>query len=222
VRQKLKRFEANKHSRNILEPGKPLFNKIKGKWDEKYFKNDHPIVVELGCGNGEYTTGLAEQNPQTNYVGVDIKGDRLFVGSQHAMEKNLRNVAFLRTSVHHLEDHFSSNELDEIWITFPDPRPKGREEKRRLTHPRFLHIYRNILSDAGFVKLKTDNSGFFQYTLDLLQRGEVKVNALEYTWDLDSSYLLPDHFEIETKYERIWKSRGSKSKYLKFQFEKCN
>ena len=222
MRQKLIRFEANKLRKNIIEPGKPLFDQIKGKWNQLYFNNENPIVIELGCGNGEYTVGLAEKDPDRNYIGIDVKGDRIHVGSSYAMENNLDNVGFLRTSVHQLENFFEENEVAEIWITFPDPRPKDREERRRLTYPRFMDIYRKILSEDGVVKLKTDNTGFFEYTLDLLQQGIVKNKALSYTKDLDNSKMNEEHFGIETKYERIWKERGSRIKYLKFQFENYN
>ncbi|XOV95064.1 MAG: tRNA (guanosine(46)-N7)-methyltransferase TrmB [Bacteroidota bacterium] len=222
MRQKLKRFEVNKQRENIIEPGKPLFNEIKGKWNELYFKNSHPIVIELGCGNGEYTVGLAEKNPDSNYIGIDVKGDRIYVGSTYAVENKLNNVAFLRTSVHDLESFFSEHEVEEIWITFPDPRPKSREERRRLTHPRFMSIFNKILTEDGWVKLKTDNTGFFEYTLELIQEGIIKTKSLKSTTDLDASDLKGDHFDIETKYEKIWKNKGSKIKYLKFQFENCN
>ena len=222
MRQKLIRFEANKLRKNIIEPGKPLFDQIKGKWNQDYFKNDNPIVIELGCGNGEYTVGLAEKDPDRNYIGIDVKGDRIHVGSTYALEHNLNNVGFLRTSVHQLENFFEENEVAEVWITFPDPRPKDREEKRRLTYPRFMEIYRKILCENGVVKLKTDNTSFFEYTLDLLQQGIVKNKALSFTKDLDNSEMKEEHFGIETKYERIWKERGSRIKYLKFQFENYN
>lgn len=222
MRQKLIRFEANKLRKNIIEPGKPLFDQIKGNWNQVYFNNDNPIVIELGCGNGEYTVGLAEKDPARNYIGIDVKGDRIYVGSTYAIENKLDNVGFLRTSVHQLEDFFEENEVAEIWITFPDPRPKDREEKRRLTYPRFMKIYKKILTEEGTLNLKTDNTGFFEYTLDLLQQGTVKNKSLAYTKDLDNSLMIDDHFGIETKYEKIWKARGSKIKYLKFQFENYN
>ncbi len=222
MRQKLIRFEANKLRKNIIEPGKPLFDQIKGNWNQVYFNNDNPIVIELGCGNGEYTVGLAEKDPDRNYIGIDVKGDRIYVGSTYAIENKLDNVGFLRTSVHQLEDFFEENEVAEIWITFPDPRPKDREEKRRLTYPRFMKIYKKILTEEGTLNLKTDNTGFFEYTLDLLQQGTVKNKSLSYTKDLDNSLMIDDHFGIETKYEKIWKARGSKIKYLKFQFENYN
>ena len=222
MRQKLIRFEANKERKNILEPGKPLFDQIKGNWNTLYFNNDHPIVIELGCGRGEYTVGLAEQDPTKNYIGIDIKGDRIHVGSTYAIENQLDHVAFLRTSVHHLANFFEENEVSEIWITFPDPRPKDREEKRRLTYPRFMNIYQCMLRKDGYLKLKTDNTGFFDYTLSLIEDNKVKVKSLIHTHDLYHSDLLVDHHGIMTKYEKIWTERGSKIKYLKFQFEDYN
>ncbi|RED94921.1 tRNA (guanosine(46)-N7)-methyltransferase TrmB [Marinoscillum furvescens] len=218
MRQKLKRFAENARRANIIEPGKPLFEEIKGQWNQLYFKNERPITVELGCGNGEYTVGLAEVDPQSNYIGVDLKGDRLYQGSTHAIEHKLANVGFLRTQIHQLDKFFAPGEVDEFWLTFPDPRPKKREIRRRLSNPRFLKLYQQACKARGWFKFKTDNTPLFEYTLEVLQ-DEFPVDDLVYTFDLYASDLQGDHHGIKTRYEGIWTEKGERIKYLKFRFK---
>ena len=215
-RKKLVRFAQNDEAHNVIQQGKELFTKIKGNWDQLYFQNQQPIVLELGCGRGEYSVGLARVFPQKNFIGIDIKGSRIWKGSQIAIEENLNNVAFLRTKIQNLEDFFAENEVSEIWITFPDPRPRDRDERRRLTAPRFLEIYRKLLKDNGLVHLKTDNSELFNYTLEILQ--EQKPQNLIHTHDLYNSELNNLHFGIKTNYETIFTEKGFKIKYLQFSF----
>ena len=136
ARQKRKKFAENELRDNIVQPGKEKFGQLKSRWGEVQFGNDNPIVLELGCGRGEYTVGLARLFPDKNFIGVDIKGDRMFKGSKAAEEEGLENVAFLRIMIQDIEEHFAENEVDEIWVTFPDPRPKKRDAKRRHTSPR--------------------------------------------------------------------------------------
>lgn len=217
MRQKLIRFAENARRENIIEPGKELYEKIKGNWHQLYFKNERPITVELGCGNGEYTVGLANVNPKGNYIGVDIKGDRLFKGSTEAIENSMENVAFLRTQIHQLENFFQPNEVDEFWLTFPDPRPRLRDAKRRLSSPRFLDIYKRLCKEDGWFRFKTDNTPLFEYTLEVLN-GEFPVRNLSYTFDLYQSEYMSEHYGIQTKYEGIWTEKGEKIKYMKFQF----
>ncbi len=217
MRSKLKRFAENALRENILEPGKPLYEEIKGKWSD-YFKNDNGLVVELGCGRGEYAIGLAEQYPNQNFIGVDIKGDRIWVGSTQAIERNLNNVAFLRTQILLIEKFFEADEIDELWITFPDPRPKDRDIKRRLTSPRFMEMYRRILKNDGWVKFKTDSTSLFEYTLEIINDGTLQVQDLAYTFDLYESPYQNEHFGIKTKYEKIFSEKGEKIKYMKFRF----
>ncbi len=219
MRKKLFRFAENTRRANIIEPGKPLFDKIKGKWHQLYFKNERPVTVELGCGDGEYTVGLAEVDTSRNYIGVDIKGDRLYQGSTYALERQLDHVAFLRTKVHQLEDFFEAGEVDEFWLTFPDPRPRDRDIRRRLSNPRFLDKYRLLGKKNAEFKFKTDSTSLFDYTLDVLTM-QYEVEGLTYTHDLYSNAeLLKDHHGIKTKYERIWSDKGEKIKYLKFRFK---
>ena len=214
-RSKTKKFEANREADNIIQVGKPLFEKIKGKWSESFFKNNNPISVELGCGRGEYTVGLAQVFPAKNYIGVDIKGDRIYKGSQEAMELGLKNAAFLRTKIHDIQNFFEEGELDEIWITFPDPRPKKRDIRRRITNPRFLDMYWKLCKSGSTFHLKTDNSKFFDYTLEALEN--YSTRGILVTRDLYNSEYLADHHGIKTKYEKIWTEKGSKIHYLRFQ-----
>ena len=216
MRRKLERFAQNKLSRNVLEDGKEIFETIKGKWHE-FFGNDQPLVVELGCGRGEYTIGLAQNEPHKNYIGVDIKGDRIWKGSTQAMEFGLDHVAFLRTQIVLLDKFFEKREISEIWITFPDPRPKDRDIKRRLTSPRFLKMYRELLKKDGWIRFKTDNTPLFDYTLELFGT-DVQVKDLEYTHDLYNSPLHEEHYGVKTKYEKIFTEKVEYIKYMKFRF----
>ncbi|MFY0600568.1 MAG: tRNA (guanosine(46)-N7)-methyltransferase TrmB [Cyclobacteriaceae bacterium] len=217
MRQKLRRFAENQSRENIIQPGKPIFDEIKGNWRSKVFRNENPVAIELACGDGEYSVGLAGEDPNTNYIGVDIKGDRLYKGSTMALENNLSNVAFLRAQIHNLDRYFAEDEVNEIWLTFPDPRPKDRDQKRRLTHPRFMNLYRQIAVSNSWFKFKTDNTPLFDYTLGLLKSAPY-VSKLEYTHNLYQSELNKEHKGIQTKYEKIWSAKGEQIKYLKFQF----
>jgi len=213
-RQKTRRFSENMHRENVIEPGKELFTEIKGNWHSQYFKNSNPITLELACGRGEYTVGLAAVYPDRNFIGIDIKGDRIWKGSGIAIANKLDNVGFLRAIIHNLEDYFAPGEVDEIWITFPDPRPKSRDMEKRLTSPRFLALYRNILKPGGTVHLKTDNFPFYEYTTEVLAAQKISYTG---TTDLYSdSTLNTRHHGIKTKYEGIFGEKGFKINYLFF------
>lgn len=217
MRSKIARFAHNKEAENLLQEGKPLFEKVKGNWQKDFFKNQQPITIELACGRGEYTLGLARLFPDRNFIGIDIKGDRLWKGSSIAIEEGLTNVGFLRTFIHDLQVYFDTNEVDEIWLTFPDPRPKEREERRRLTSKRFMDSYKDTLNKDGWFKFKTDNTELFDYTLaELAKRND--INSLVYTHDLSESELIEEHFSIRTRYEQLFVEKGEKIKYLKFKF----
>ena len=219
TRQKKRRFEENKLSANLVEPTKDFYDEIKGKWHLKVFTEQQPIVLELGCGKGEYTLGLAQAFPNRNHIGVDIKGDRLWVGSGIALREGIQNAAFLRTQIQFLEHFFKKGEIEEIWVTFPDPRPKEKDDKRRLTAPRFLAIYQNLLKPDGWLKFKTDNTELFNYTLELINKNRISVKNLAFTHDLYNSEYVFEHYEIKTKYERKFAALGETIKYLKFQFQ---
>ncbi|EMR02884.1 tRNA (guanosine(46)-N7)-methyltransferase TrmB [Cesiribacter andamanensis] len=213
MRNKLARFADLKVRQNVLEAGKPLLAEIKGNWNSLFFKNDKPITLELACGRGEYTVGLGRRFPDRNFIGVDIKGARLFFGSREADEEGLQNVGFLRIKISDIDQFFSEDEVDQIWITFPDPRPRDRDEKRRLTHPRFLEMYQRMLKEGGWLHLKTDDRQFFDFTREMLQQFPTK--DLEWTHDLYSTHLLDDHFGLQTAYEKRYLEEGRKINYLR-------
>ena len=219
MRGKQRRFAYNEAADNVLQPGKPLYEKIKGQWQKSFFNNDKPLVVELACGRGEYTIGLAKEFPDKNFLGVDIKGDRLWKGSKTAYELELNNVGFLRTFIHALDNFFAIDEIDELWITFPDPRPKDSDERRRLTNNRFLDLYKPLLKEDGWLKFKTDSTSLFDYTLEVLNERQ-DIKELTFTHDLENSDLLSEHFGIVTHYEKLFSEQGEKIKYLKFKFDK--
>ncbi len=214
MRQKRKRFEGNKWLDHIIEPDKAIYKNIKGKWNLLYFQNNYPIALEIGCGHGAYTIGLAKIFPKKNFIGIDIKGDRLWKGAQEAKKCCLKNVAFLRAQATHLIDFFEKDEVAEVWITFPDPRPKKKDIKRRLTSARFLELYQAVLIQGGYVHLKTDSTLLFNYTLDLLQ--EKGIELCNYTTDLYDSSLIDSHFGIQTAYEKRFIAQGMKIYYLSF------
>jgi tRNA (guanine-N7-)-methyltransferase len=218
MKRKQERFRIIEERGNVIEPSKPSYQIIKGNWQQEYFKNKNPITVELACGRGEYSTGLGQIFPQRNYVGVDIKGERIWKGSTQAVELNLSNVAFLRTQILLLENFFGEGEIDEIWMTFPDPRPRKRDIKRRLTSPRFLEMYKRLLKRDGMVRLKTDNTPLFEYTLDEVSNRD-DIAQLEYTRDLYESDLRAECFDIKTKYEQEFTAKGERIKYLRFRFK---
>lgn len=213
----MKRFAENLERENILQDDKPNFDKLKGNWNKEHFKNDLPLIVELGCGKGEYSVGLAERFPQNNFIGVDVKGDRLWVGSTEAIEKGIDTVAFLRAQIQQIDTFFDENEVSEFWITFPDPRPKKRDIKRRLTSPRFLEMYKKLLKPEGIVNFKTDNTALFEYTLETLQERK-DIKDLKFTFDLYNSDLQEYTFGIKTTFEKKYLEKGVEIKYMQFKF----
>lgn len=216
-RKKLQRFKENEANRNVVQAGKAIFETIKGNWNKLQFPIDQPIVVELACGRGEFTVGLARQYPNANFIGVDIKGSRIWKGSTIAIQEGLENVAFLRTQIQELEKYFDSREISELWITFPDPFPRDGDEKRRLTSGKFLDMYKPLLVKGGIVHFKTDNTGLFDYTLELLKYRE-DVEILLFTHDFYASPYRDEHHGIQTRYEKMFSEKGEKIKYLKFRF----
>lgn len=203
---------------NVIQPGKDIYDQIKGNWSSLYFKNSNPIVVELACGKGEYSVALASRFPDKNFIGVDIKGDRLWKGSTLAVEQELQNVVFIRANIMLLENFFKPLEVAEIWIPFPDPRPKKRDVKRRLTSQRFLDIYKKIIKPHGYLRLKTDNDAFFDYTLDELMKRDDVVD-LQFTDNVYESKLREECFDVKTHYEDFFSRQGQLIKYLRFRFK---
>jgi len=205
----------------VYQPGfEEVFRKdyfLKGKWGAEVFGNEHPIVLELGCGRGEYTIGLAECDPSRNYIGVDIKGARIWRGAKTANERDLLNVAFIRTRIEVIGSFFSPGEIQEIWLTFPDPQLKKRRNKKRLTAPGFLNSYRKFLSDGGVVHLKTDNEQMFLYTSELVHYNNLEVIAE--TPDLYNSQLADESLSIKTHYEKQYLAEGLPIRYIAFRLK---
>lgn len=216
-KNKLERFAENLTFDNLFQVGfeqlkdKDFF--LKGKWREEYFKNDNPIVLELGCGKGEYTVGLGEKYTNKNFIGIDIKGARLWRGCKTAFENKMNNVAFLRCQIQMLEKLFNKDEVDEIWITFCDPQLKN--ENRRLTCPRFLERYAKVIKSDGILHLKTDSTELYEYTSEMLKQENHTI--LFESNDLYGTDLEDDVKDIQTFYEKMYLKEGKKIKYIKFQ-----
>ena len=192
---------------------------VKGKWNETVFNNNKPLVLELGCGKGEYTTGLARVFPGKNFTGVDIKGARMWRGAKTANEEKLLNVAFLRTRIEFIRSFFARGEVDEIWITFPDPHPGRKNSPRRLSSPAFLNKYREFLRNDGLVHLKTDNTELYEYSLAI-----ASFNKLDILFSTDNLYNCPQEsistgevLSIKTHYEKLFVAKGMNIKYLCFR-----
>ena len=190
---------------------------LKGKWHKEYFKNNNPIVLELGCGKGEYTVGLAKRYPGKNFIGVDIKGNRIWTGAKTAVDDKMKNVAFIRTRIDFIEACFGENEVNEMWITFPDPQPQKTRIRNRLTNMMFLTRYKKILIDNGIINLKTDSESFYNYTREVIE--ENKLEILDATNDLYNDISKRDEVltSIKTYYEKKFSDKGFKICYLKFR-----
>ncbi len=217
ARNKLQRYTELATFKNVLQPAldeiKDGFH-LKGKWGAEYFKNDNPIVLELGCGKGEYTICLAEKYPNKNFIGIDIKGARIWKGGKIALENNMKNVAFIRTFIDKIECFFGKDEISEIWLTFPDPQKRERRTKKRLTSPGFLSRYEAIIQKGGSIHLKTDNVPLFDYTLKVID--EYNYKLIESTRDLYGSDNLDDIVSIKTFYEQKFLAEGLPICYMRF------
>lgn len=185
----------------------------KGSWNSDVFEKDQPIVLELACGKGEYSVGLAELEPQKNYVGLDIKGNRLWVGATKALEKGLDNVRYLRCYIDHLDQFFGENEVDEAWIVFSDPYIK--KERKRLTHPKFLKLYRKVMKPGGVIHLKTDSEVLYEYTKEIIE--EQSLELLDIEADVHTNRPDEPKLSITTYYEEMHLQKGKTIKYLSFR-----
>jgi tRNA (guanine-N7-)-methyltransferase len=214
-KDKLRRFaEVNSFSNVLqLDAGKPF----KGQWNTGFFKNNNPIVLELACGKGEYTVNLARLLPDKNFIGIDYKGNRMWRGAKTALEEGVSNAGFLRIQIETIADYFAPGEVDEIWITFPDPQPQISREKKRLTSPRFLDKYKMILKQGGFINLKTDNDGLHAYTAEKI--AETGTNLHIKTEDLYHSEYADEALCIKTYYEKKYLKENKNINYLKFSFD---
>lgn len=203
---------------NVFEPSLEEIMRqpfhLKSKWNSSYFGNSNPITLELGCGRGEYTTGLAVQNPARNYIGIDIKGARMWQGARYALDNKLTNVAFIRTRIEFISSFFGPSEVDEIWLTFPDPQEKKRRAKKRLTGASFLNAYRTFVKSGGIIHLKTDHPLLYHYTLKLLEHNNQQPEVC--TTDLYDSPHAGEAGFIQTYYEKMFLQEGKKVLYLRF------
>lgn len=215
-KNKLQRYSDNKEFVNVFEHTE--FNKAnpapRGKWASEIFGNDNPLVVELACGKGEYSTALAHKHPEKNFIGIDIKGDRIWKGATRAQNEDLENVRFLRCFIDHLEEYFSAREISEIWITFPDPYLKKSSSKKRLTSPKFLNIYRKVAAPDAVVHLKTDSEPLFRFTDGVIKDQGLPV--IEKIPDVYAEPVIRDELQIKTYYEKKHLERGRTIQYVQF------
>jgi tRNA (guanine-N7-)-methyltransferase len=209
AQKKLLRFAQIKEFDNVFE--KPT--DMQGKW-KTHFKNENPLVLELACGRGEYTIGLAQLHPNQNFVGVDIKGNRMYIGAKKALDNNLINAAFLRTEIEMLPDYFEKGEVDEIWITFPDPQLRISKAKKRLTHPRFLRQYQKVIKANGPIHLKTDSPNLYRFTKKVINM--YGLTLLEDSADVYAQEKIVEELKIKTHYESLDIAGSKKIHYLKF------
>ena len=220
-KNKLKRFKENETFSNVIQPTRQeVFDdtlKLKGNWSNSFFKNEQPIVLELGCGKGEYSVNLAKMFPEKNFLGIDIKGARFWKGAKTSLEEKIINVGFLRTQIELVDLLFDENEIDEIWITFPDPQIKYKRTKHRMTNPEFLKKYKKILKPKGVVHLKTDSEYMHGYTLGLLQGLGLKIEYAHHDvyWITNAP---KEVTEIQTYYESQYLAIRKKITYLRFNF----
>lgn len=213
------KFAENETFSNLFQPSfEEVWQKdylLKGKWHSKVFKNQNPIVLELGCGKGEYTVNLAKQNPNKNFIGVDIKGARIWRGAKEAFQQQMQNVAFVRSRIEHIPSIFSEQEVSEIWVTFPDPQPS--KSKKRLTSPKFLTYYQQLVRPGCIVHLKTDSQELHEYTKEVVLQNNLKM--LEVTNNLYNSGLDDEVLSIKTFYEQMFLEQGKPITYIKFELD---
>ena len=212
--KKLIRFEAIKSFPNVLQYPEGM----QGKWNA-FFGNDNPVTLELACGKGEYTVALARQYPDRNFIGVDLKGNRIWSGAKKALDGGLKNVAFLRTQIESIADYFAEGEVSEIWITFPDPQLRMSKAKKRLTHPRFLRLYKTIMKKDGFIHLKTDSPDLYNFTSLVAELYE--LNIIESYSDVYAEPDIHQDLKIKTYYESLDIAGSNKVHYLKFSIPKA-
>ncbi|UCH13911.1 MAG: tRNA (guanosine(46)-N7)-methyltransferase TrmB [Bacteroidales bacterium] len=217
TKRKLERFEEMKEFGNVLQPAfDEVYQKdfrLKGRWNSDFFENDNPVVLELGCGKGEYTVELARRFKEINYIGIDIKGARMWKGAKKALAESINNAAFLRTRIELISSFFDTNEIDEIWITFPDPQPKNK--KKRLTCSRFLNAYQKFLKNNGIIHLKTDNISLFNYTIKIIKHNKLEI---DYSTDnLYSSIIDNEILSVKTFYENKFLEQGQNIYYVRFK-----
>lgn len=219
-KNKLRKFNEINTFPNVIQPDYRSDIKdfeYKGKWGCCFFENDNPIVLEIGCGKGEYTIGLAKEYPGKNFIGIDIKGDRIWHGAKNSIELGLKNTAFLRIQAEKIEQYFNENEVSEIWIPFPDPQPNKPRVKKRLTSPNFIERYKKILKPNSPIHLKTDNKTLFDYTLNVIKEHNHNIHKRSDNVHGDTENNLDPVVEkIQTYYEQMFTEEGAIIYYLKF------
>ena len=223
AKRKLQRFAENATFNHFFQPlweelaaGFPL----RGKWNSDFFGNNNPVIIEMGCGKGEYTVDLSDKYPERNFIGIDKKGARMWRGAKTSIEDNRKNVAFVRTRAENICMVFGPGEIDEIWITFPEPQPNSPRHSKRFTSPEFISRYRKMLKPGGIIHLKTDSDLFYTYTLEVIS--ESGHNLLYSNGDLYANPSDPevkDVVDVQTHYEKIWLSQGLTIKYLRFRLK---
>ena len=219
---KLHKFQEIKTFNHVIEPDIKGYlsenHHLKGKWNSDFFKNQNPIVLELGCGKGEYSVGLAQKFPNKNFIGIDIKGARIWRGAKTSSEKELQNIAFLRTRIELITSFFTEDEVDEIWITFPDPQMKKRRAKKRLTSINFLSNYQQFLKQNGIVNLKTDSTFLYEYTNAVVNTNTLKI--IRNTSNLYAEDWTDEILSIQTHYEKLHIDDGDTINYISFNLDK--
>ena len=217
AKNKLKKFEDLKELPNTLQPTIKNLRSgfyLKGNWQREFFRNNNPIVLELGCGKGEYSIGLAKKYSNINFIGIDIKGARIWSGAREAYDQEMKNVAFLRIPIEFINNCFGKNEIDEIWITFPDPQLKLKRAKKRLTHPNFLNLYNNFLKKNGIIHLKTDSQRLHLFTLEIIHKE--KHILFDSNPNLYANSCIKDDLNLKTYYERKFLEKGKPITYIRF------
>jgi tRNA (guanine-N7-)-methyltransferase len=214
-KDKLRKYKEINTLTNVYELEEGL--ELKGVWAEQHFGNNNPVVLELACGKGEYSVNLARLFPERNYIGIDYKGNRLWRGARTGIDEGITNVAFLRIQIEKLLEFFGPAEIDEIWITFPDPQPQDSREKKRLTFPGFLNKYKQILKPGGKINLKTDNDGLYLYTVETVK--ELGLICHKSTDHLYQAEFADEVLRIQTHYERIYLKHDKNINYIQFSFE---
>jgi tRNA (guanine-N7-)-methyltransferase len=207
--KKLIRFAEIETFSNVLQYPQDM----QGKWND-FFKNDHPITLELACGKGEYAVGLGRLYPQRNFIGIDLKGNRIWVGAKTALKENLSNVAFVRSQIDQITNYFNAGEVSEIWITFPDPQLRASKHKKRLTHPRFLRLYQQLLQPDGKIHLKTDSPVLYNFTKKVIELYGLQVHAS--ADDLYKQEQISDELKIKTHYEGLDIAQSNRIHYIQF------
>ena len=221
AKRKLRRFSEIGNFSNVIEVKQSSETvhdiAMKGKWSSGFFKNNREIVLELGCGKGEYTVGLGQAHPEKNYIGTDLKGNRIWVGAKKALDHHFDNIGFLRSRIENIDKCFAPNEVSEIWITFPDPQPQKSRSRKRLTHPDFLMLYKKILSKNGMLHLKTDSSFLYEFTLDVIKENNHELIFATSDLYSESHPELAEVKSIKTYYEKLFSEKGFKINYLQFR-----